>query len=401
MRMSKWDFMFDGRLEVVGTLDDQQLAKVPGKRGVVLLSAGESPVQLITAANIRQRVKTRLDEPEPDQLKKSADLRKITTSVSWKLSAGPFEADLCLLEIARAIWPDAYADQIHWKPPWFVHLDPSEKYPRFWRSRKLPGAPVRSFGPFIKGSDAEGFVTAICDAFYLCRDHSCLAKTPNAQRCSYGQMNRCLPLCDGTVDLRRYLLAIDQAAEFASGRRDPLADRLRDQMKQAAGELAFEQAAAIKTRLGRLDEFEKPAFKYVRPVEEFKFLAVQPGRGKRGLRVFAINGGAIPAAASLRYPFQTNPDKPGDKYAGTELDALVRQMKAIAAAAPRTDDASALRMGLVSRYLFSGPKRRGLIVRWFESMAPRWLAARIQAVAEDLNLSTIARAKSKQTPKKS
>jgi len=104
--MSNWDFMFDGRLEVVGTLDDAQLAKVPGKRGVVLLAGGDNPIQLITAANIRQRVKTRLDEPQDDRLKKSADLRRIITSVSWKLSGGPFEADLCLLEIARALWPD-------------------------------------------------------------------------------------------------------------------------------------------------------------------------------------------------------------------------------------------------------------------------------------------------------
>ena len=64
-------------------------------------------------------------------------------------------------------------------------------------------------------------------------------------------------------------------------------------------------------------------------------------------------------------------------------------MKTIAAADPQVDDASALRMGLVARYLFSGPKRRGLIVRWFESMEASWLAARIQAVAADLNLSTI------------
>ncbi len=212
---------------------------------------------------------------------------------------------------------------------------------------------------------------------------------------------RCLPLCDGTVDLKRYLQAIDQAVEFASGRRDILADKLRGEMTRAAGELAFEQAAAIKARLKRLDEFEKPAFKYVRPVEEFKFLAVQPGAGKRRVRVFAINGGSIPAAASLRYPFVTNPDDAPDKYAGTELDAVVNQMKIIAASQPRADDASALRMGLISRYIFSGPKRRGLIVRWFDSMAPGWLAARIRVVAEDLNLSTVVRAKPKQTPKES
>jgi excinuclease UvrABC nuclease subunit len=387
--MSDWDFMFDGRLEVVGTLDDTQLARIPGKRGVVLLAARDSPIQLITAANIRRRVGTRLDEPEDDRLKKSADLRRITTSVSWKLSAGAFEADLCLLEIARAIWPDKYAQQVNWKPPWFVHINPGDKYPRFWRSRKLPGSPTRSFGPFIKGTDAEGFVIALRDAFDLCRDHGNLVRAPDAQRCSYGQMNRCLPLCDGTVSLEQYLSAVTEATDFAAGRRDALGNRLRGEMKRAADDLEFERASAIKARLGRLAEFDKPAFKYVRPVEEFKFLVVQPGGGKRRLRVFAVNGGEIPAAACLRYPFRTNTDDDADKYSGTELDALIGQMKTIAAADPQVDDASALRMGLVARYLFSGPKRRGLIVRWFESMEASWLAARIQAVAADLNLSTI------------
>jgi len=212
-------------------------------------------------------------------------------------------------------------------------------------------------------------------------------------------MNRCLPLCDGTVDLDRYLRAVSEATDFAAGRRDALANRLRDEMKRAAGDLEFERAAAIKARLARLDEFEKTAFKYVRPVGEFKFLAVQPGGGKRRLRVFTVNGGSIPAAACLKYPFQTNPDKPGDKYSGTELEALIAQMQTIAASDPKVDDASALRMGLLARYIFSGPKRRGLIVRWFDKMEAPWLAARIRAVADDLNLSTIVRPKP--PPKKS
>ncbi|MBT3200911.1 MAG: hypothetical protein HN350_13460, partial [Phycisphaerales bacterium] len=244
---------------------------------------------------------------------------------------------------------------------------------------------------FVKGTDAEGFVIALRDAFDLCRDQRNLARSPDAQRCSYGQMNRCLPLCDGTVDRQRYLRAISEAIDFASGRRDMLAGRLRAEMKRAAGELEFERAAAIKIRLSRLDEFEKTAFKYVRPVEEFKFLAAQPGRGKRYLRVFAINGGSIPAAASLKYPFKTNPDKLASRYAGTEIEALVAQMQIIASDEPKVDDASALRMGLVARYIFSGPKRRGLIVRWFDKMEPPWLAARIRAVADDLNLSAIGK----------
>ena len=389
--MSNWDFMFDGQLEVAGSLDDAQLQRIPAKRGVVLLAAGNRPIQLITAARIRQRVRTRLDEPPDERVRKSADLRRITTRVLWKLSAGPFEADLDHLELARAAWPGEYAAQITWKPPWFIHVDLDAAYPRFRRSRKFPSGNVRSFGPFISGAEAEHFITALRDAFGLCRDHRCLAQSPNARRCAYGQMQRCLAPCDGTVSADEYRLAVSRAADFIAGDRKSLRRELKDEMEQAAGKLEFERAAAIKGRLERLDEFNRPTYRHARPFEEFRFLVFQPGGSRRRVRVFLVNRGEIPAAASLRYPLQQAEADDAATHGNTELASLLEQMRIVAAREPRVDGAGALRMGLVARYLFSGPRRRGLIVRFTESLRPEKLARMIGASSGDLGLSRNSR----------
>jgi len=385
--MSNWDFMFDGQLEVTGSLDDAQLGLIPAKRGVVLLAAGDRPIQLITAGRIRQRVRTRLDEPAEKRLRKSADLRRITTRVLWKLSAGAFETDLDHLELARAVWPDGYPAQIPWKPPWFIHVDLGAGFPRLQRSRKFPSGDSRSFGPFISGADAEHFIAALRDAFNLCRDHQNLARSPDARRCSYGQMHRCLPACDGTISPDEYRLAVLQAVDFITGDRRALHRKLKDQMTRAAGKLEFERAAAIKGRLERLDDFNRPALRFARPFEDFRFLVFQPGGSRRRLRVFLVNRGEIPAAASLRYPLQTNEANGGDTYRDTELASLLEQMRTLAARKPPVDQAGALRMGLVARYLFSGPRRRGLIVRFRESLDPAALAGMIKSSAGDLGLS--------------
>jgi len=390
--MSNWDFMFDGQLEVAGQLDDTQLERIPARRGVVLLAAGDRPIQLITASRIRQRVRTRLDAPGDERLRKSADLRQITTRVLWKLSAGAFETDLDHLELARAIWPESYPARMTWKPPWFIHVDPDSRRPQFRRARKFPSGAVRSFGPFISGADAERFITALRDTFDLCRDHRNLAQGPNARRCSYGQMQRCLAPCDGTVSLDDYRLAVSHAVGFVAGDRGKLRRKLQDEMTLAAGQLEFERAAALKGRLERLGEFDRSAYRFARPFEEFRFLVFQPGGGRRRMRVFLVNRGEIPAAASLQYPLQTaQTDGAGGKYCGMELANLLEQMRRLAASEPPVDQAGALRMGLVTRYLFSGPRRRGLIVRFRESLGSDALAEMIESAAGDLRLSRPAK----------
>ena len=56
--------MFDAALEVGPGFGDPQLGAIPAKRGVLaLLGDGDQPILLLTAADIRSRLRSRLSEP--------------------------------------------------------------------------------------------------------------------------------------------------------------------------------------------------------------------------------------------------------------------------------------------------------------------------------------------------
>ena len=172
-----------------------------------------------------------------------------------------------------------------------------------------------------------------------------------------------------------YVAAVGRAADFAAGNRRGLAEQLGRRMQAASDRLDFERAAGLKARLRRMTDFDRPVYAHVRPVEEFCFLVIQRGRGRRQVRVFLCDRGAIGAVAVLKYP-----PPPAD------LRAVLDQIALYVSSCPAQDEAATLRMGLVSNYLFSGKARRGLIVRWTEDLDGGELGERIAAAGNVLGL---------------
>ena len=374
--------LFDGHVEVSPPLTEEQLRDIPTKRGVFLMAAeGDRPILLTTAASIRGRLRGRLEEQDEQQkASRSADLREITRTVWWKLAGGHFETDWRYLEIARSIWPRSYAKLISWKAPWFVRVNPAAAYPCFERTRDVLGGGGRCFGPFETARSAEKFVEIIQDAFDLCRDPVCLRRSPHAPRCAYGQMGRCLSPCDGTVSMDAYRQQVARAADFAAGDREPRTVELGEMMRQAAAGLEFEQASALKARLERMAELDAPVYRHVAPAEEFRFLMIQPSGSRRRAEVFLAAGGRIAQAKPLDYPLEA-------AKVQRRIGRMGRFVAAGADEACEPDDASKWRMGLVSRALFAGPRRGGLLIRWHEGLTAEAVIEAVDAAGDELRLS--------------
>ncbi len=375
--MTNWLSMFDASLEVAPGLDDAQLAAIPAKRGVLALAAtNDQPILLLTAADLRARLCTRLSEPVEAVRRKSADLREITRKILWKISHGHFETDLNYLELARAIWPETYTGLLAYKPPWMVHVDAGEKYPHFVRTREVSSRGGLHLGPFESGQGADKFIQAVEDAFDLCRDYQCLRAAPHGQPCAYLQMGRCVGPCNGTISLEEYRQIVARAAAFAAGERAALAQELQSRMKAAAAKLQFEKAGGLKARLDRLEEFNAPRYRFVAPLEQFRFILVQPGAGKKHADVFLVNGPAVMKAPSLDYPLAEG--QIGQTLA-TMADLAGQPLAEI-------DQAGLWRMGLVAHYLLGGPQRAGAIVRWKTGLTAAELTAAIEARVGELRV---------------
>jgi excinuclease UvrABC nuclease subunit len=383
--MSQWQTLFDARLDVSPPVGEASLAQIPAKRGVVLLTAEkDEPIVLLTAADLRSRTRNRLSEPReesesPAGRRRSPDLRQITRAILFTRCESHFETDWRFLELARAVWPERFTRLVAWKPAWFVHVDPAGRWPHFSRTREVFSADGRYFGPMASGIDAQQFIEALQDAFDLCRNLTCLRRSPNGPRCAYAEMGRCVSPADGSISMDAYRRLVAQAADFAAGDRQALRDRLTQQMAQAARELKFEQAAAIKSRLSRLEVFDRECYRHVAPADAFAFILIHPGRGAREARAFCAVRGVVEYAGELAIPLKE-----------TKLAGVLETMRRLAGDAAPCDAAGRLRMGLVARTLFSGPQRRGVVLPWRDGLTVQDIAGVIEAGRETLRLGRAA-----------
>ncbi|MFP4054106.1 MAG: hypothetical protein ACLFV7_09610 [Phycisphaerae bacterium] len=377
--MADWKALLDDAIIAGGDIGPEQLQSIPARRGVALLAtADDRPILLLPAADMRARVRNRLRDPESDEVgARIADLLSITRRVYWTQSTSHFQTDLDYFELARTLWPKSFAELVSTKAPVFVSVDLQEDYPAFRRTRDVVGHPGQLVGPFPTGKDADRFIQGLEDTFDLCRDLRHLSQAPHGQRCPYAQMGRCLCPCDGSVSAEEYSSVVQRAARFAAGERHQRRDELQAAMKAASAALEFEKAAAIKKRLQRLDEFDSPAYQHVAPIEQFEMLILQPTGRINEARAFLFRAGRIPAVAAVAFP----PDLP-------QLTDLLAAMESIhpAAMPPEPPRVTAIRMGVVSKYLYSAPERRGVMIRRREGMSAEELAEILQQHAELLAL---------------
>ncbi len=370
----KWKKRFDGQLALAGPLGPEDLKKVPAKRGVFLLEdpAGK-PILLATAAGIRSRMRYKLADPDPDApASRRADLREIATCLRWRLTSSHFETDWQYLELARIIHPGRYRSMLGFSQPWFVQVRTQDAFPTFRRVRQAASAGA-CFGPLPTAKACGRFIEILQDGFDLCRCEQLFAG--GGAGCMYAQMGKCIAPCQGPDVQRIYRGMVDRACRFAAGDRQASRDELAEQMRQAAGARKYELAGRYKDRLGRLAELDEPAFAHARPVEQFQYILIQSGGGRRKLKAFLFDRGAI-RPRTLDYPLV-------DK----QLASVLSAMATFCAAERSPGRPEQERMALVSQLLFTSPARRGLGIRYDSSLTVEAMAGRIESAVDRLKVS--------------
>ncbi len=374
--MADWKQILDSQLELTQPVSADGLGKIPAKRGIILLQgqAGE-PVQLLTSANLRNTVATRLTQPDESGPTRRADLGSIVGSVRWKLTCSWFETDLVYKDLVCKIWSGSFTQLLGYKPAWFVHVDPAEKFPHFYTVRNTGENPGQDFGPFTSGKSAQRFIESLTDGFDLCRHYQCLRRSPNAQPCVYAEMGRCLVPCAGRITMDQYRNVVVEASQFASGIRAGKLENLRSQMSAAAGDKLYERAAQIKARGERLDNLSAPEFKFVARGDEFRFIFIQRGPNRSQAKVFFADRWQCREIGILGYPLA-----PG------RLDEILSQISGFANADQPLPVGDKWHIALIAHYLYYSKARRGLIVRFRDGMDASALASAVQGCKEQLAL---------------
>lgn len=132
----------------------------------------------------------------------------------------------------------------------FIRLDVKSPYPRPALSAKAPADGARYFGPFGARSLTRDIIDTASAALGL---PTCTREFPRdigKQRpCLQYQLGNCRGWCLPEAKKDDYDEAVRQLILLLEGRDSELTAALRSQMEQAAEELRFEEAAALRNRL--------------------------------------------------------------------------------------------------------------------------------------------------------
>ncbi len=138
--------------------------------------------------------------------------------------------------------------------PW-LRLDLREEYPVFSVVNRMGTDGARYFGPYGGRGVTKSIVATLAKAL---KTPTCAKRFPRdlnrGRPCLNWHMGACEGWCTGEPDGEEYHRRMEQAAQILSGGAKELMGQLEQEMNQAAEELRFEKAAAIRDRLQAVKE---------------------------------------------------------------------------------------------------------------------------------------------------
>jgi excinuclease UvrABC nuclease subunit len=348
--MTKIPGQLDHRLDFNPDADFQEfLRQAPAKWVVYLLAdQDDQPIQLLSVKNFRYSLKRRLASEE-FLTSRRVDYRQIVRRVYWRRVDGALEADWIYHDAARQVFPDTYQGMVGLRPAWFVHVDPQADFPRYTKTIYLTAESGMYFGPLEDKHAAARLIELVEDWFDLCRYYNILIQAPLGRACAYKEMGKCPAPCDGSISMDQYRQLIDFSAQTLANPL-PFISEQTERMEQAAADLRFETAGKIKSFVAQVSQLGKGAFRYMRPLDQFAYITLQPGPRPGCARVFLIIRGRIEPIVSL----VSRPD-PG------ELVSMIRYAASRIPRLPLQPD-EVERIGIVAHHLFSPKQSTGIFL---------------------------------------
>ena len=131
----------------------------------------------------------------------------------------------------------------------FVRLS-REAYPRFSIVGRVSDDGARYFGPYGGRAETRSALDAIANALRLPTCHKKFPRDIGKERpCLNHHMGRCDAFCRPEMTAEEYNRRMDLAVRLLEGKVRLVTDQLEQEMAQAAEELRFEEAAALRDQI--------------------------------------------------------------------------------------------------------------------------------------------------------
>ena len=226
---------------------------LPQEPGVYIMRDKKDTVIYVGKA---KKLKNRVSQYFLDTVSHSAKTRLMVSKIDHFdviIAASEFEALVLECSLIKRYLPKYNILLKDDKGYPYLRLDINEAYPRITLVNKVNNDGAEYYGPY----GSRGVTQDLLDTIILA------LKLPNCTRvfprdigkdrpCLNYHMNQCVGWCKEPGNVAVYREAIEIAKQLLLGNFKPVADELRTQMLQAAENLNFELAAALRDRLNAI-----------------------------------------------------------------------------------------------------------------------------------------------------
>jgi excinuclease ABC subunit C len=226
------------------------LKSLPSEPGVYLYKHGQEIIYVGKAKNLKKRISQYFQnkdlEPKTRQLVASIE------SLDYIITETELDALLLENELIKRYKPKFNILLRDDKSSIYIKLNQRSPYPYFSFSRTAEESGMTYIGPFYNASTIRALMKSLRRIFPY-STHKILPK----RACLHAQIGRCPNLEEHPENLAQYKKDIASIKKVLAGKRLNLIDDLTKEMKTAAAELRFEDAANSKKKISALSLMAK------------------------------------------------------------------------------------------------------------------------------------------------
>ncbi|MGI6668545.1 MAG: excinuclease ABC subunit UvrC [Acetivibrionales bacterium] len=231
----------------------EELKKLPDKPGVYLMKDKNGDVIYVgKAVVLKNRVRQYFHPSTAHTPKVAAMVEKIS---EFECIVTDTELEALILEcnLIKDLKPKYNILLRDDKNYPYIKVTMNEEYPRIFMTRRVEDDGACYFGPYSNVFSVRETINLIRRIFPV---RSCKRVLPRdigkGRPCLYYHIRQCLAPCSGKIDKDEYRSMMQDVCSFLDGKQDMVIERLERQMKEAADNLDFEQAAAIRDKLASI-----------------------------------------------------------------------------------------------------------------------------------------------------
>ena len=279
------------RREICDSLKGQ-LDTLPSKPGCYLYKDADGKVIYVgKAINLRNRVRSYFH----DSAQHGRRIDKLVghiCDIEWIVVGSELEALILEMNLIKKHRPHYNVRLKDDKRYPYIKVHWANPFPTVSVTRQMEQDGARYFGPYTGVWAVHQTLDLLRRIFpYLTCDREITGQDERA--CLYFDIKLCCAPCTGKIDQTGYRQMIADLCEFLEGRTESVVSRLQTSMAQAAEELRFEQAAALRDQIRAIETVVEKQKIISTEYLDSDVLALARSDGDACVQVFFIRGGKL------------------------------------------------------------------------------------------------------------